>query len=173
MKEVIHALQKMMKRKIISSYAVGGAMGLTFYSEPTLTFDLDIFVFLVSEKKGSSLLVNLESLYKFCRSQHYNVKQEHVMIGGIAVQFIPAYNALVEEAIEQAQPHPFESSAVRVFSLAHLMAIMLQTGRPKDHARLVQVVSEKRFNRSLLQKILKRHDLLDKWTEFQEKYGAK
>ena len=31
---------------IVRRYAIGGAMAATFYAEPALTFDLDIFVLL-------------------------------------------------------------------------------------------------------------------------------
>jgi hypothetical protein len=44
MKQAIVVLNDMVSAGIIQKYAIGGAMGATFYTEPFTTFDLDIFV---------------------------------------------------------------------------------------------------------------------------------
>ena len=36
------------------------------------------------------------------RKKGYKEQEEHIVIEGIPVQFIPAYNALVEKAIDEA-----------------------------------------------------------------------
>jgi hypothetical protein len=53
------------------------------------------------------------------------------------VQFLPVYNALTEEALAHAAQVMFGTTPTRVLSAEYLSAIMLQTGRPKDHARLL------------------------------------
>lgn len=48
------------------------------------------------------------------------------------VQFIPAYNYLIEDAIKGANEVNCEDVKTKVVGLEHLLAIMLQTNRPKD-----------------------------------------
>jgi len=52
----------------------------------------------------------------------------------------------------------------------HLMAIVLQTGRAKDHARLVLFVEAGIADMNRLRDILTRHSLLDAWTKFENRF---
>lgn len=53
---------------------------------------------------------------------------------------------------------------VQIFSLEYLMAIMIQTGRGKDKARLEEILKAKlTFNKVKLQSILLEFDLSSKW----------
>lgn len=51
---------------VMSRYAIGGAMGATFYIEPLLTFDLDIFVLLPQTRGG---FLTLAGLYDALRTK--------------------------------------------------------------------------------------------------------
>ena len=44
MKRTIEVLNQPERDGVFSRYAVGGAVGAIFYTEPFVTFDLDIFV---------------------------------------------------------------------------------------------------------------------------------
>jgi hypothetical protein len=57
MEKTLQVLNDLVRDGILSCYAIGGAMGATFYAEPALTFDLDIFVLL---PHGGSGLLTLE-----------------------------------------------------------------------------------------------------------------
>ena len=46
MKRTLEVLNQLEKEGVFTRYAIGGAMGATFYTEPVLTFDLDVFVLL-------------------------------------------------------------------------------------------------------------------------------
>jgi len=46
----------------------------------------------------------------------------------------------------------------------HLVAIMLQTGRPKDYVRVARFLEADAFNREVLRQILERHELKKAWT---------
>ena len=72
-------------------------MAATFYAEPTLTFDLDVFVLLQPSKSG---LVSLSPIYEALRARGYGEERDCVLIEGVPVQFLPAYNALVEEELD-------------------------------------------------------------------------
>ena len=44
MKETLSEINELRAAGLIGQYAIGGAMGATFYLEPISTYDLDIFV---------------------------------------------------------------------------------------------------------------------------------
>ena len=99
MEKTLQVLNDLVRTGVLSRYAIGGAMGATFYVEPVLTFDLDVFVVLPKTAGGLS---TLEPLYEALRARGYRVEGECVVIEGIPVQFLPAYNVLLEEALAEA-----------------------------------------------------------------------
>lgn len=48
MKESLELINRMLADGVIDRYAIGGAVGATFYLEPAATLDIDIFVVLPS-----------------------------------------------------------------------------------------------------------------------------
>ena len=86
---VFQVLNDMKSEKVIGDYAIGGAMAVLFYAEPTRTYDLDVFVRLPTSP-GSIVL--LTPAYEWLRSRGFKAEGEHVMIHGVPVQLIPAYN---------------------------------------------------------------------------------
>ncbi len=145
---------------VIGKYAIGGAAGLLFCAEPAVTYYLDIFCFL--PQRG--ILVDLGPLYASLKEKGYSPSGEHVEIEGVPVQFLPPTTELVREAIENATLKDFVGVPTRVFQYEHVLAIMAQTGRPKDRARITQALESAQPEQSALNDILKRHNLLDTWT---------
>ena len=111
--------------------------------------------------------MTLTPIYDWLRARSFPEDKEHVVIHGIPVQFIPAYNPLVTEAVERAVEKTFRQVPVRVLTLEHLLAIMIQTGRTKDKLRALQVAEENGWNRSALTEILTRHGLAERWQRWQ------
>lgn len=169
MEKTLRVLNELSKNGVIEQYALGGAFALLFYAEPTLTYDLDVFVFLPESQHPSKHLVVLSPIYQHLAKKGYKPDKEHVLIAGVPVQFIPAYNALVEEAVREACEKKYKGIKIRVVTLEHLLAIMLDTGRPKDKARIHQVVDEAKWNAKKLKAILERHHLEKKWGALVEK----
>ncbi len=99
MERTLQILNELERNGIMSRYAIGGAMGATFYTEPVLTFDLDIIVLLPETRAGR---LALAPLYDALRAKGYAEEAECVLIEGVPVQFLPAYNALLEEALREA-----------------------------------------------------------------------
>jgi len=126
MERTLQVLNALERDGAIRRYAIGGAMAATFYVEPVLTFDLDVFVLLPKTPGG---LVTLAPLYAALRDRGYTEEGECVMIEDVPVQFLPAYNALVEEALAEAKEMSYETTPTRVLRAEHLVAIALQTGR--------------------------------------------
>ena len=119
MKKALQALNGLERDGVIGRYAIGGAMGATFYVEPFTTFDLDVFVVL-PEADG---LVTLAPLYQELSKRGYPAMDECVVIAGIPVQFLPAGTSLLDEALAQAREVPYEDVMTRVFSPEHLVAV--------------------------------------------------
>src|SRR4029078_12425705 len=109
--------------------AIGGATGAFFYIEPDFTYDVDIFC--VLSVVETDALGTLSPIYLYLESKGYKAVDEAVDVEGVAVQFLPVFNPLNEEAVEQARDFDYQGVPVRVMSPEHLMAIMLQTGRSK------------------------------------------
>jgi hypothetical protein len=56
MRRTLEVLNDLDDQNVFSRYAIGGAMAATFYAEPTLTFDLDVFLVL---SPGTGQLISL------------------------------------------------------------------------------------------------------------------
>jgi hypothetical protein len=121
---------------VISRYAIGVAIGATFYLEPTSTFDIDVFVAL-QNLPGSSL-ISLEPVYRYLQSRGYLPDMECISIEGWLVQFLPPGDALNEEALAQAIQAEADGVPVRVMTAEHLTAIALKVCPPKDKIRVAQ-----------------------------------
>jgi hypothetical protein len=137
--------------------------GATFYVEPLLTFDLDVFVVL---PKSSADLLSLAPLYETLRARGYNEDAECVLIEGVPVQFLPAYNGLLEEALREARETLYEEVPTRVVRAEHLIAICLQTGRDKDRERVRIFREQSELDTGYLAGVLKRHGLEGKWKQW-------
>jgi len=150
----------MVKDGVIEEYAIGGAVAALFYIEPINTNDLDIFFHAKDSDAGLDIL---SPLYKYLSGLGYKGKAEAIDIEGWPVQFLPIFNPLLEEAVGQAKEVRFQRTTTRVMQAEHLVAIMLQTGRLKDHARIAQFIEHDAVDQKLLTGILRRHGLIKKW----------
>jgi hypothetical protein len=169
-KRTIEVLNELEQEGVFSRYAIGGAMGAIFYTEPFLTFDLDIFVVLPT---GGGGLLTLAPIYNALRARGYiEQANECVVIEGVPVQFLPAYNSLVEEALNHAQDTTYENVPTRVLRSEHLVAIALQTGRSKDRERVRILREQTSLDMDLLADILKRHQLEEKWKQWTEQHQS-
>jgi hypothetical protein len=171
MKETLQVINKMQADGVIDKYAIGGAIGATFYLEPTSTFDIDIFISF-SDKPG---IVSPAPIYDYLvRDRGYKAENEHILIEGWQVQFLPADDALNNEALLGSRETFFNGVKTWVMSPEHLMAIALKTGRPKDFIRLDQFLSGDPmvFDPFKFDEILNRHGLMGKLEAFQIRYAG-
>jgi hypothetical protein len=166
--DVLVALAEMEADGVVDRYAIGGAVGATFYLEPVATLDVDVFVTFRAE--AERLLVSPKPIFEYLMQRGATMEGEYVMIGGWPVQFLPSTGPLLDEALEQAVSVQVEGTSTRVFTAEHLAAIALQTGRAKDKARLLQFMESGVVISSLLQSIIARHDLSAAWRRFDEQF---
>ena len=176
MKRTLQVLNELERDGVFTRYAIGGAMGATFYVEPLLTFDLDVFVVCppncsgaVSASSYNESAVTDRRYKDALRARGYSKEEgECVLIEGVPVQFLPAYNALLEEALKDAQEIMYEDVPARVLRSEHLVAICLQTGRNKDRERVRILREQAKLDQNFLADVLTRHQLEEKrkrWTE--------
>ena len=139
-------------------------MGATFYLEPVLTMDLDVFVLF----KDNASLLPLQPIYDALRKRGYLPDErmpECIDIGGTPVQFLPVYNKLLDDALAHAVSFDYDGVTARVLSAEYLAAISVQTGRAKDKLRVQSFLSLERFDRKRFAEICAEHGLASPDTE--------
>jgi hypothetical protein len=167
-KEVIEILNRMQADGVIERYAIGGAVGATFYLEPVATLDVDIFVEFHTEP--GSRIVSPEPILKYLRSRGCLMEGDHVVIAGWPVQFLPAGSPLLQEALAAAMEKDVDGTPARVFTAEHIAAIALNTGRAKDKARVLQFIEAGVLDLERLQEIIARHGLTGHWQQFERQF---
>ena len=158
MKEALKVLSELVTDGVIEAYAIGGAMGATFYLEPVVTMDLDVFVLF----KDNTSLLPLQPIYDALRNRGYQPDEqmpECINIGGTPVQFLPAYNKLLEEALAHAVSFDYEGVGARVLPAEYLAAIAVQTGRVKDKFRVQSFLASDKFDKKVFADICMSHGL--------------
>jgi len=154
--DVFRVLERMRDDGVVTDYALGGATAVLFYAEPTRTYDLDVFVTLPPGHEG---LAALDGIYRWTGAQGFGVDAEHVMIHGVPVQFLPAFNELVVSAIRDARPHDYDNAVVRVVDPEHLVALALQAGGARRRERAWQLLQAGVVDRERLRVILEAHHI--------------
>lgn len=162
MERTIQVINKMKDDGVIENYAIGGAIAAMFYIDPFNTEDLDIF-FAIRGAEGA--LDFLSPIYEYLTERGYQIEGVMINIEGWPVQFLPLYKPLVEEAVENAVETDYNKTPVRVMRPEHLVAIMLDTGRPKDYARITRFIEAGAVDMESLTDILSRYELETKWRD--------
>ena len=169
MKATLQVINEMQAAGVIGRYAIGGAVGATFYLEPSATLDIDIFVSI--QPPPGSVLLSLQPIYDYLvTGRQCRQEGEYIIVAGWQVQFLPPGDALGEEALAQSVPTEVDEVSTRVMTAEHLVALALQLGRGKDFARILQFIEAGVLDPARLDQILTRHHLLAKWEQFGDKF---
>jgi hypothetical protein len=167
-KATFETINNMQADGVIASYAIGGAVGATFYLAPAATIDLDIFFVFPADSSG--LLVSLAPIYEHLKARGGKVEDEYIVLSGWPVQFLLPSDALEREAIAEAVSTTLEGVPTRVMTAEHLVAIALKTGRAKDYTRILQFLEQGAVDRQKLKRILERHKLSERWKQFETRF---
>jgi hypothetical protein len=167
-KPTLEAINSLQAKGLIAEYAIGGAVGATFYLEPAATVDLDIFITFANEMAGS--LISLAPIYEHLKARGGRVQDEYIVVDQWPIQFLVASDSLEREAISNSVETVVEDVPTRVMSAEHLVAIALRVGRLKDHNRILQFLEQQAVDRKRLENVLERHGLADKWRDFESRY---
>jgi hypothetical protein len=163
MKSALTALNRLVEHGVVKGYAIGGAIGASFYIEAVQTEDIDAFVFLPVSPTG---LISLAPIYDALKTLGGEVEGEHIRFGAWPLQILSDANPLIAEAIQEAISVDYAGVSARVFRPEHLCAIALQTGRSKDYLRVTMFLEQDGVDRRALRALLERHGLTDKLAGF-------
>ncbi len=165
MEKALQVIEEITRRGIFKAYAIGGGIAATYYIEPVLTYDLDIFF--IPAKEGLDVLA---PIYEYAKERGFSTQAESILIEGFPVQFIPAYNDLVREAVENASTLKYRDVEAKVVTAEYLAAIALQTGRAKDRERVIRLLDEAVIDRTVLGRILESFGLADKFKKLEQQF---
>ena len=166
--EAIETINRMQAAGVIERYAIGGAVGATFYLEPVATLHVDVFITFRPEAGG--LFANPQPIFDYLKACGATMEGEYVVIAGWPVQFLPPPTPLVAEALTRAVERDVAGTPARVFTAEHLAAIALQTGRAKDKSRLLQFIEAGVLDAKHFQDLLTRHGLAQAWERFEKQF---
>jgi len=166
MKEVAKLLNEMRAERVITEYALFGAVAQMRYTEPVATLDADVLVVLPSAQ-GLGVLA---PVYEFCSRKGYAPEGESVRVGAWPVQFLPVFNPLTREALEQADTTEFEGVPFRVVRADYLAVIALSVGRAKDLTRILALLEAGSVTPAEIALLAQRHGLSDAWTRFKTRF---
>lgn len=162
--QVISVLEDMQSENIIADFAIGGAFAAILHNEPIATIDLDIFFLLA--KKSDSLILSLDSVYKYAKRHNFSFDHEFINIYDWLVQFVEAsHNPLWIEAIENAETVKIKEKQISVIGKEHLAAMWIFAGRNKDFQKISMFWDAEILDKEKLFAILERHNLLSKWNK--------
>ena len=154
----LRAINDLKNDGVIEEYAIAGAIALVFWTEPVVTYDLDVLVFLPEENRP---IVTLGPIYEWAARRGYGSETEHVLIEGVPVQFLPSHDELADEAIETARTLDYEGVPIRVVRPEYLVALYLEPSArtPKRRERAAALTESGALDRDLLNEILTRFNL--------------
>jgi predicted nucleotidyltransferase len=136
----------MVTDKVIENYAIGGAIAAIFYIEPFATSDVDVFI---PMPVSAGNLLSLSPIYEYLASLGYLPNKEHsesIDIENWPVQFLPAFDELINESLQNAKTFDVDGVRVKVMPPEHLVVIMLRTGRAKDLARVEMFIEQEKVD---------------------------
>lgn len=165
MKKTLEVLNTLKDKALIDDYAIGGGVATIFYTEPVFTYDLDVFVIIKPESEGN--IISLAPIFDYLVNKGSSWKGEHIMIEGFPVQFIPASTGLEREAVQNAKEVTYSKVKTKVLPAEYLIAIALKVGRRKDFEKVTRLFDQTVVNKRALEKILKQHDLLDRFKKWR------
>jgi hypothetical protein len=165
MRDALLALNKLVVEDVVEAYAIGGAVGASFYIQAMQTEDVDAFVFLPGKNSG---LVLLTPVYSALVKEGGVIDREYVRFGSWPVQILTDGNPLLREAIQEALDVEFEGVPTRVFRAEHLCAAALQTGRAKDYLRVKSFLEQNAVDLDALNQVLQRHGLVERLARVTE-----
>lgn len=164
LRPVIEAFDQLKSEGIITDFAIGGAMASVFYTEPFLTYDVDVFVALPSPPK---LLVDISPVYERLREIGHTPTGEHIHAGDTPAQILVPAGDLEAEALRDALVQSYEDLPVKVFRPEHLLAIYLKVNRPKDRLKCQLLLDSGVLDTKLVEAIATRHGLQEQWKKLK------
>jgi len=161
MKKTLKIINELKAKGLIEDYAIGGGIATIFYVEPFLTYDLDVFI-IPSEKGGKKNIILLSPIFDYLEGKGYHWQEEHIIIEGMPVQFIPA-DKLEEEAVRNAKQIKYEGIKTKVMTPEYLMSLLLRAGRKKNIQKIEKLLEQTEIDMEKVKDILSKYGLREKF----------
>jgi hypothetical protein len=168
LKATLDIINQMQADGVICHYAIGGAVGVAYYSEPATTGELEVFVILPFNPEGSS--ASLAALHDYLLAHGTRAEDESFELGGWPVRFLVASNNLESEAVAGSLRVPINGGGTWVMMAEHMVAIALTTNRPSDRVWILRLAESDAIDELVLKSILTTHGSAHKWAEFEREY---
>lgn len=139
--KVIAVHEALRKAKI--PHAIGGALALAYYAEPRATIDIDLNVFVPTER-WPDVIEALTSLG--VKTENLNVAalerdgQCRLWWGDNALDLFFAYDEIHEEMHKEVRRVPFADTALPILAPEHLAVCKAMFDRPKDWLDIEQML---------------------------------
>ena len=121
---VLRWLDGLKRDRVITDYAITGAVAASIWGEAVATQDLDVAV--IIEPGVHSPLDPLRPILNWAAEHGFALQGEHIVVQGVPVQLLPSWHPLVEEAIEHAVDVPYDTTddapMMRLMSPTYLVA---------------------------------------------------
>ncbi|HEY1731047.1 MAG TPA: hypothetical protein VGG15_04835 [Terriglobales bacterium] len=167
-KDLLTTMNRAQAAGVIDQYAVGGALGATFYIEPAAVAEAEIFVKLPAQTASFEPL--LAPIYQYLAERGDTVDGDLVILGSWRTRFLPVMNDLEHEALNESVPKEVDGTKTWVLTPEHLVGIALQTGRPTDLALAAELLNSEAADRNKLHLMLHRFGLGPQWHRFSSNY---
>jgi len=95
---------------------------------------------------------------------------EAIVVGRWPVQFIPVFDALTTDAVQNAEMDNLDGQQIRVVSAAYLGVIALSVGRLKDHLRVLLLLEAGAVTSEQIADLAANYSLTTRWHEFRGRY---
>jgi hypothetical protein len=168
---LVGRLNELKAGRLIGDHAIGGAMAFVYWGEPFETKDLDLFAVLPTTASG---LIQVAPIWDYLVVHGGTAEGQFIRLGRLLPDFVPASDALDEEAIAEAVSVRIGDETTRVFTPEHTVAIALRTWRGKDREHIDRLIRTGRqpLDIARLHGILARHALVERWRRFKEMYDV-
>ena len=168
---LVGKLNALQARGLIGEHAIGGAMAFVYWAEPFETKDLDVFAVLPTTAAG---LIHLAPIWDYLVAHGGTPEGQFIRLGRLLLDFVPASDALDEEAIAGAVSVRIGETMTHVFTPEHAVAIALRTWRGKDREHIDRLIRTGRqpLEMPRLHGILQRYGLVERWGRFKEMYDV-
>jgi hypothetical protein len=101
LRATLEMINGMQSDGVIGKFAIGGAVGATFYLEPSATLDVDVFVMLPATEGGP--LASLSPIDAHLTARGCRTDGAHIVIGDWPVQFL-AVHCKKRRSLKRSKP---------------------------------------------------------------------
>ena len=148
---IIKLLNDLKKKRKLRDYAIFGAVGASYYMEPTYTKDIDIIILADTDQDYIKVW---RELSKYATK----VKDFGFIISETEVQILPtSISSLLKSALRNAKIVRTGGIATKVVDKEHLILLALKANRPKDRFRAAILLEQ--VDASRLTSLLRRFDI--------------